>query len=123
MAVHNKPRPTQAPIQPRRTSVAPTQTPSPGKVRVGATIGERRAHAAQPHVTRETAQRGILQSARDVFSSKTPKVRHQAKATYVAGRPESPLKAITKETSPQGLIPHGRAVDFLNQFLSKPRKA
>lgn len=123
MAVHNKPRPTQVPVQPRRASVTPTQAPSPGKVRVGATVGERRAHAAQPHVTRETAQRGILQSARDVFSSKATKVRHHADAHYAANPAKPSLKSITKETSPEGLIPHGRAVAFLDHFLSKPRKA
>lgn len=123
MAVHNKPRPTQSPIQPRRASVTTTQAPSPGKVRVGATIGERRTQAAQPHVTRETAHRGILQSARDVFSSKSTKVRHHADAQYAAHSAKPSLKSITKETTPEGLIPHGRAVDFLNHFLSKPRKA
>jgi hypothetical protein len=90
---------------------------------VGAPIGERRTQAAQSSVTRETAQRGILQSARDVFSSKTAKVRHAADAKFVTGRSESPLKAITKEhSSSEGLIGHGRAVAFLDHFLSKPRK-
>ncbi len=117
MAVH-KPAPRPLPAQPRRADAAP----GPGKVRVGATIGERRALAAGPRVVQEAAPRGILQSARDIFAGKAPKVRHSPQAAYVTGRPESPLKAITKETSSEGLIPHGRAVAFLDHFLSRPRK-
>ncbi len=123
MTIHGRPRPTQAPVQPRRTSVAPAQAPNPGKVRVGATIGERRAQAAQPRVTRETAQRGILQTARDVFSSKGAKVRHQADAQYAARDTKPSLKSITKERAPEGLIPRERAVAYLEHILSKPRKA
>lgn len=107
----------------RRTSVAPAQAPSPGKVRVGGTIGERRAQAAESHVTRETAQRGILQSARDVFSSKATKVRHHADAKFVEARPERPHQSTHASAGTSNSRFAFDHVAFLDRFLSKPRKA
>lgn len=97
MAVHSKPRPIQAPTT-------------------------RRTQSAQHHVPRETAQRGILQSARDVFLGKPTKVRHPADAQYAASDSKPSLKSIIKEGTPKGLIPHGPAIAYLDQLLSKPRK-
>lgn len=43
------------------------------------------------------------------------------RAQYTTGRPQSPLKAVLKETpaaNGQDLISHGRAVAFLDRFLA-----
>lgn len=74
----------------------------------------------------QSAMRGILQSARDVFAHKSaPKALPRANASYAAGRAQSPLAPITQDrpgTTPS-LISHSTAVDFLNHFLAKGGKA
>lgn len=127
MAVH-KPAPRPVLTQTRRPNPVPGQAQGPAKARVGETIGERRTHAAQPHVTRETAPRGLLQSARDMFAHRTTQRKpvHAANAKYHADpRPQSPLRAVTKDTphaTSSGLLSHGEAVDFLTGFLTRAGK-
>lgn len=103
MAVQNKPeRPIQRPAVPERPSV------------------QRAVAQARP----ATVHKSILNNARDVYAHKTAqKPVHAAKAQYSSGpRPQSPLKAITKDlpaASGGDLISHSSAVDFLDSFLAR----
>lgn len=113
MAVQNKPeRPIQRPIQrPAQNPAAAPQRPSVQKAMAQA---------------RPAVNKGILNSARDVFAHKTHKPVHVANAHYSSGpRPQSPLKSITKDipgASGGDLISHGSAVDFLDSFLARAGK-
>lgn len=94
--------------------------PVSSKPRVGATIGERRAIAAQSQAAPAVAHRGV---ARQVMAHKTQ--THKANATYVRGRLESPLAKITK-AAPQlghGFISTDTALDVLNHYFPAHKKA
>lgn len=129
MAVH-KPAPRPVSTQPRRTNAAQAQ--GPGTVRVGGTIGERRAaQPAQTQITRETAPRGILQSARDVFAHRTSaqaQIANLGRQSYVAGKLANPLDKVTLGNATRKGEPIGRdhalhLLGQIDQFLSKKRKA
>lgn len=113
MAVQNKPeRPAQRPApRPAQHPAAP-QRPSVQKAMAQA---------------RPAVHKGILDNARSVFAHKTAqKPVHAANAQYSAGpRPQSPLKAITKDipnASSGGLPSHHDAVAFLDSFLARGGK-
>lgn len=102
MAVQNKPE-------------RPAQRPAPRPAQ----------HPAAPQ--RPAVHKGILNNARSVFAHKTAQTpAHAANAQYSAGpRPQSPLKAITKDipnSSSGGLPSHHDAVAFLDSFLARSGK-
>ncbi len=119
-------RPQPAQVQPRRVDSPRTPVVVSGsKVRVGSTIGERKAAAAQPRVTTEAAPRDAARAVMGQRAATTAPGFANSQDKFSMGRPENSMAKILRgspKLSGDSLPTPDEAIGFLTHFIQSTKK-